>query len=170
MSTMKIVEIRNLLEVELRKAVRKNGTVDTVRLLRDFKKSQAAAVEQSTDLLLDLALTKLVGDIRQRKRLSLLSEAQQALFADMPGLRQSFVLRNSRGQKIEKTLATMTVGELQEWLHTETLAQSRLAKHPSEANLLNLVAPFAESMETTIEEALMKAKAGRKPLKQETLL
>jgi hypothetical protein len=166
MSAKKIIELRNLLEEEIEKAFRKSSTPDTKGIISKFKSTRVIGDSVVIDLLLDIALIKLVGDIRQRKKHSLLTESQQTLFADFVGVRQSFVLKNSKGQKIEKTIAAMTIGELEEWLHREAKAVTRLEKNANEAHLLNYAAKFADSKDTSIEEALRNAKAGRKPFKK----
>jgi hypothetical protein len=166
MSAKKIIELRNLLESEIKKAFRKSGALDTAKIVSEFKVARAAEVGNASEQLLDIALTKLVGDIRQRKRHGLLSESEQALFADIHGLRQSFIVRDSKGRKVNKTILMITIGELDDWLHAQATPISRISKNASLVKQLKFVTPFAASLDTTFLEALNNAKAGIKPSKK----
>jgi hypothetical protein len=168
MTTKLIIEIRNQLESELKKAFRNGGELSTSAMVRNFKTEYSNEIKLALEPLLEIALTKLIGDLRQRKRHRFWPEDLQTLFADLPGVRSSFRLRDAKNRKVEKILPKMTVGELEEWLHASPARSSRLEKHAAEASLLNLILPYAESMETTVEEALKNQRAGRKPKKKKS--
>jgi hypothetical protein len=166
MSNKLVIEIRNLLEKEIQKSLRKTGELDSYSLVKNFRNSHKADLLKAADDLVGLALRSMVSEIRKRKKHKLWSDEQRLLFEGLPGIRQSFPMKSSSGRTITKLLPSLTVRELEDWLHSDSQPKSRIQSNPELAALLNQILPFAENMDTSVEQALRALKAGKKPSKK----
>lgn len=160
-----IFEIRNLLEQEIQKSLRSTGEIDTYNLVKNFAARRKDAVENASEELIALGLRTLVSEIRKRKKHKLWSDEQRLLFEGLPGLRQSIPIKSASGRRVTKSLPSLKIGELEEWLHSDSQPQSRVQSNPELAALFNQIMPFALDMDTTVEEAYRAFKSGRKPKK-----
>ena len=168
MTIANVAELRNLLDTFMQSTAKGGVLPPTRELVPAFRKKHSTAIQAVSQKLEDIALTKLIGDVGDRKRDPIPDEKQGDLFGHYPGI-PVFIVIPVAQQKQRKSHRVLfpdaTVGEVGSWVKEGgRTIQPRKTKNKGVIAFLRDVEPFAESAETTIRDAyqamvLAKSKA-----------
>lgn len=125
--------------------------------MAEFRKDHRRGIDAVSAQLVDIALTKLIGEVSDRKRDPIPSEKQADLFLHYPGIPEWITIpvaaQNCR--KCHRMLfSKATIGEVESWIKEggRTL-RPREITHKGVTALLKDIETYATSPDTTIKNA-----------------
>lgn len=157
MTVTNVSQLRNLLDTFMHSIAKSGELPSTKELVVAFRKKHKAAIDSVSQSLEDMALTKLVAQVGDRKRDPIPDEDQGDLFGHYPGIPDFIVIpvAQQNQRKSHRVLfSNATVGEVGSWVKEGGRnVQPRRIKQKGVIALLRDIEPFAGSPETTIKDA-----------------
>lgn len=153
-------ELRNVIDMINREVMDEqgNGEIANATVLSRVKKAHSQAVEFLTPQLLDIALTRLLNEVSNRKRGRNIAPGEIDLFGDYCGLKRQVSIGVGR----KKDIANLSLQEAELWLKAHS-AKARSTKHEEFKRLLDDCRPFITSDEDTLETAMRRKKGVESP-------